>query len=314
MDFFSTWCLERMSGNITGLKFPFRSHVQKISPTGYIDLNNAAKDLQVQKGLIDDVTNVLDGIGLIEKQSINIIAWKGVESAAASIEGYINGSTVNLTGAGGIASKVEGLKDQVTELYEEDSMLDTWIAALETFPRSLSANKDSDQELTTTDLYCTKVDILNALSKQRDEDLCNSVMKDHICAIVARAPVGTMLEVPYKNETRRSQDTSSNDDLRISTAMSESNLSIDQTNSPTPLNKGIDVHYITSNYDNTSKSYQTMEGPTLMEQDCLTKLNKHEHIDYEASSLCVKIGQDELFDLSPTLAKDQSQQNLTDFY
>ena len=33
--------------------------------------------LQVQKRRIYDITNVLEGIGLIEKKSKNVIAWRG---------------------------------------------------------------------------------------------------------------------------------------------------------------------------------------------------------------------------------------------
>jgi len=50
----------------------------KSSITGSIDLNDAAIQLQVQKRRIYDITNVLEGVGLIEKRSKNIIAWKGI--------------------------------------------------------------------------------------------------------------------------------------------------------------------------------------------------------------------------------------------
>jgi transcription factor E2F3 len=43
---------------------------------GSLDLNQAACKLQVQKRRIYDITNVLEGIGLIEKKSKNNIAWK----------------------------------------------------------------------------------------------------------------------------------------------------------------------------------------------------------------------------------------------
>ena len=39
---------------------------------GAIDLNQAAETLNVQKRRIYDITNVLEGIGLIEKKSKNI--------------------------------------------------------------------------------------------------------------------------------------------------------------------------------------------------------------------------------------------------
>ena len=47
---------------------------------GAIDLNKAAETLNVQKRRIYDITNVLEGIGLIEKKSKNIIQWKALPS------------------------------------------------------------------------------------------------------------------------------------------------------------------------------------------------------------------------------------------
>ena len=44
---------------------------------GVLDLNQAATMLGVQKRRIYDITNVLEGIGLIHKASKNCIIWKG---------------------------------------------------------------------------------------------------------------------------------------------------------------------------------------------------------------------------------------------
>lgn len=44
-----------------------------------VDLNEAADLLHVQKRRIYDITNVLEGIGLIEKTIKNKIKWKGCE-------------------------------------------------------------------------------------------------------------------------------------------------------------------------------------------------------------------------------------------
>lgn len=41
-----------------------------------VDLNEAAEKLNVQKRRIYDITNVLEGIGLIEKTVKNKIRWK----------------------------------------------------------------------------------------------------------------------------------------------------------------------------------------------------------------------------------------------
>ena len=41
-----------------------------------VDLNEASRHLNVQKRRIYDITNVLEGIGLIEKTMKNKIKWK----------------------------------------------------------------------------------------------------------------------------------------------------------------------------------------------------------------------------------------------
>ncbi|RZC38918.1 E2F TDP domain containing protein [Asbolus verrucosus] len=46
------------------------------SPNGVVDLNKASQELNVQKRRIYDITNVLEGIGIIEKKSKNNIQWK----------------------------------------------------------------------------------------------------------------------------------------------------------------------------------------------------------------------------------------------
>jgi len=47
------------------------------SPSGTVDLNKASETLKVQKRRIYDITNVLEGIGLVEKKSKNMVHWVG---------------------------------------------------------------------------------------------------------------------------------------------------------------------------------------------------------------------------------------------
>ena len=47
------------------------------STSGTIDLNKASETLKVQKRRIYDITNVLEGIGLVEKKSKNMVHWCG---------------------------------------------------------------------------------------------------------------------------------------------------------------------------------------------------------------------------------------------
>lgn len=54
----------------------------KESPQGVLDLNIASDNLNVQKRRIYDITNVLEGVGLLEKKSKNNIQWKfGVDDS-----------------------------------------------------------------------------------------------------------------------------------------------------------------------------------------------------------------------------------------
>ena len=54
------------------------------SPNQTLDLNKAVKQLEVQKRRIYDITNVLEGIGLIIKLRKNNIRWSGPGSTASN--------------------------------------------------------------------------------------------------------------------------------------------------------------------------------------------------------------------------------------
>src|SRR5690349_2996613 len=45
--------------------------------SGVVDLNEVATLMKVPKRRIYDITNVLEGIGVIEKESKNCVQWKG---------------------------------------------------------------------------------------------------------------------------------------------------------------------------------------------------------------------------------------------
>lgn len=41
-----------------------------------VDLNQLVKQLNVQKRRIYDITNVLEGVGFVEKANKNLVKWK----------------------------------------------------------------------------------------------------------------------------------------------------------------------------------------------------------------------------------------------
>lgn len=55
-------------------------------PSGTVDLNKASLGLGVQKRRIYDITNVLEGIGLVEKKSKNTVHWCGARNHDLSAE------------------------------------------------------------------------------------------------------------------------------------------------------------------------------------------------------------------------------------
>jgi hypothetical protein len=50
-------------------------HILRTSPGNTLDLNRAVHELGVQKRRIYDITNVLEGIGLLRKEGLNHVSW-----------------------------------------------------------------------------------------------------------------------------------------------------------------------------------------------------------------------------------------------
>ncbi|KAL8246425.1 hypothetical protein R6Q59_007655 [Mikania micrantha] len=134
---------------------------------GILDLNNAADTLEVQKRRIYDITNVLEGIGLIEKKLKNRIRWKGLDS-----------------------SKPEEMEDDVTllqaevqRLSMEEHRLDESIREMQERMRDLSEDDNNQKWLFVTE------DDIKSLPCFQNETL-----------IAIKAPHGTTLEVPDPDE------------------------------------------------------------------------------------------------------------------
>ena len=131
--------ISRFDSSLGLLTRKFTALIQS-SLSGALDLNEAAKKLGVQKRRIYDITNVLEGIGLIEKKSKNVIAWKGAESfarASAEVDGDGDGDReggrggdynreVSASGlgkaSGGGDEELEALRMEVGRLHENDAM------------------------------------------------------------------------------------------------------------------------------------------------------------------------------------------------
>eukprot|EP00586_Coscinodiscus_wailesii_P010134 CAMPEP_0172494354 /NCGR_PEP_ID=MMETSP1066-20121228/45250_1 /TAXON_ID=671091 /ORGANISM="Coscinodiscus wailesii, Strain CCMP2513" /LENGTH=386 /DNA_ID=CAMNT_0013265255 /DNA_START=301 /DNA_END=1461 /DNA_ORIENTATION=- len=151
------------------------------SISGAIDLNEAAQQLSVQKRRIYDITNVLEGVGLIEKRSKNVIAWRGAERAGAT--------------GGQVLKELEDVKTEIGKMYEEDCMLDMWISKLRSTKHS------------SYSLYCTTGDIISVSTNNKRPtpplDKRDAAPTSDTTCLAIRAPSGTVLEVPHPAERKR---------------------------------------------------------------------------------------------------------------
>ena len=135
---------------------------------GTLDLNRAADMLSVQKRRIYDITNVLEGIGLIVKKSKNNIQWKGMGMGGAALEGR---------------QDMAGLQKDVEGLHEEERQLDEEIAAMRE-KLHLFCEDGANKRL----LYVRRDDIVGLPAFAGDT------------LIAIKAPHGTTLEVPDPEE------------------------------------------------------------------------------------------------------------------
>ncbi|KAI0986326.1 hypothetical protein GJ496_005533 [Pomphorhynchus laevis] len=135
---------EKSLGQLTAKFMQMLQH----SPDGTLDLKVVAESLASrQKRRIYDITNVLEGVGLIEKTSKNIVQWKGSSSCVSTGNAY---------------ERLSKLKSEISKLRKEESMLDEQIH----WVRSNIANILTDEQSNRA-LYLTHSEIL----KQFEDNL-----------------------------------------------------------------------------------------------------------------------------------------------
>lgn len=126
---------------------------------GVLDLKDAVRLLAVgQKRRIYDITNVLEGIGLIVKISKSVVKWKGT-----------------MPGENTHNSRVMELKSELEDLEKKECMLDQqkfWV----------------EQSIRNTTEDCSNLTYVN------HDDICNCFSGHTLLAV--RAPSGTQLDVP----------------------------------------------------------------------------------------------------------------------
>jgi hypothetical protein len=158
-----------------------------------LDLNAAVKELGVQKRRIYDITNVLEGVGLIEKRTRNHIAWIGKmedlnEASPVHSAGLVtSGAGYGLDSPPKIIRMPSGVEEQdvkaeIDALRREEEELDRYISYMNNVVKSYSGDNQY--------LYIDKSE-LTSLSSLKDDTI-----------IAIRAPAGTTLDVPDPEEGR----------------------------------------------------------------------------------------------------------------
>lgn len=139
----------------------------KHAEDGILDLNKAAGTLEVQKRRIYDITNVLEGIGLIEKKLKNRIQWKGVD----------------VSRPGEVDESISSLQEDRENLNVEEHRLNDRIREMQEKLTSLSEDVNNQKWLFVT-----------------EEDIKNLPCFQNETLIAIKAPHGTTLEVPDPDE------------------------------------------------------------------------------------------------------------------
>ncbi|KAL0709877.1 hypothetical protein Bca4012_016855 [Brassica carinata] len=139
----------------------------KHAEDGILDLNKAADTLEVQKRRIYDITNVLEGIGLIEKTLKNRIQWKGLD----------------VSKPGETMENIANLQDEIQNLTAEEAKLDDQIRESQERLTSLSEDENNKRLLFVT-----------------EDDIKNLPCFQNKTLIAVKAPHGTTLEVPDPDE------------------------------------------------------------------------------------------------------------------
>ncbi|XP_065064398.1 transcription factor E2F5-like isoform X1 [Rhopilema esculentum] len=130
---------------------------------GVLDLKVAADQLAVrQKRRIYDITNVLEGIGLIEKKSKNSIQWKGAGPGSNTKE---------------ISDKLGDLRKELDDLEDIEKRLDEQKIWIQQSLKNISEDPDNGPHAYVT-----------------HEDICKCFHGETLLAV--QAPSGTQLEVP----------------------------------------------------------------------------------------------------------------------
>ena len=87
------------------------------SISGTLDLNEAAGELQVPKRRINDIANVLEGIGLLEKRSKNSIVWTGTLGTSGVMTAATPAKSRIADSEEGVKTAMEKVRAKVSSVF-----------------------------------------------------------------------------------------------------------------------------------------------------------------------------------------------------
>ncbi|XP_034188640.1 transcription factor E2F5 [Osmia lignaria lignaria] len=155
---------------------------------GVLDLKVAADILEVrQKRRIYDITNVLEGIGLIEKKSKNSIQWKGAGPGCNTQE---------------VGEKLTDLKDEIRKLEDHEQLLDMHTQWIQQSIKNIE-----------NDLINRKYAYITY------EDVKENFPDDFVLGI--QAPPDTELSVPHVMQTPEDEDKEINYEMFLKSTSGE---------------------------------------------------------------------------------------------
>jgi hypothetical protein len=177
-------------------------HLLKSAPENRVDLNKSASDLGVQKRRIYDITNVLEGIGVIQKESKNFVTWvddPDVDlSRASDVLGIAFPESSPLDSSCHL--NLQATRSEIERLKQEEAELDRFLDFLNQqsvhFP--LERHPPSPSQRPTPPPGCYPEGVIDAKPHMhiRYSDLTSMDVFKNDTVIAIRAPIGTSLEVP----------------------------------------------------------------------------------------------------------------------
>ena len=177
------------------------TNLLQASVSGTLDLNDAAVQLGCHKRRIYDITNVLEGIGLIEKRNKNTVVWTGSSSSLSELQPNSAKSSSRHVKIGS-KDDLERVRAKLDHYYKEEAMLDGFILNLT--KQYEKEQRDANYENTPLNFVYSK-DIVEALyypmepaRTPNNASIVNGRSKDdssQSTILAVHAPANSVMEV-----------------------------------------------------------------------------------------------------------------------